>query len=90
MRQIEFNSTTAASFARLIIGIAAMVATTFGWAFDADLWYNIVISIFALVVLVYMVWWKNQPITSAAQEAQNTLDYLKATDIEYTDGDSDE
>lgn len=80
MKNIEFNAESAYSLARLIIMIASGVATYMGWAFDANLWLNIALSILSLVILVYLVWWKNQPITKAAQEAQNVLSNIKVSD----------
>lgn len=81
MRNIEFNSQTALAIGRLIVTILAAIASTFGWAFDADLWLSIILSILAVVLLLY-IWWKNNNISLAAQEAQTVLDAIKASDYE--------
>lgn len=73
---MEINSQTATALCRLAVAIAANVCAAAGWAFDTELWMNLALSAASLVVLGY-VWWKNQNVTEAAQEAQRTLDYLK-------------
>lgn len=78
---MQFNSQTAVAFVRLLVSLAAGVASTFGWTLDADLWLNITLS-FAAVVLFAYSWWKNNNITAAAQEAQEVLDELKGKDID--------
>lgn len=79
---MEFNSSTAKAFIRLLISLAAGIATTFGWTFDAELWLNILLSFIAVVLFVYS-WWKNNNVTAAAQEAQNILDEIKRNEKEY-------
>lgn len=80
MKNIELNAESAYSLARLIVMIASGVAATMGWKFDANLWLNIALSVLAVVILVRFIWWKNQPITKAAQEAQNVLSHIKVSD----------
>lgn len=79
---MEFNSSTAVALIRLIASLAAGVASTFGWAFDAELWLNILLSFIAVVLFGYS-WWKNNNITAAAQEAQIVLNQIKVNEKEY-------
>lgn len=77
---MEFNAESAKAIARLIVTVIAAVATTFGWSFDANLWLNIILSVVSIALLIYVCWWKNQNLTSAAQEAQKVLNELKVAD----------
>lgn len=88
---MEFNRETGVAFVRLIIGLAGGVFATLGWAFDADFWFNIGLSILAVVIFVYTWWWKNNNLTKASQEAQLVLDQIKISDkLEGDDLDEDE
>lgn len=79
---MEFNAQTAEAFLRLIIGLAGGVFASMGWAFDADFWWNIGVSIIAIILAAYMLWWRNNNVTEAAQESQKLLDKLKLKDKE--------
>lgn len=81
---MEFNSQSAVAIARLTITIAAAIGATFGWSFDADLWFNVILSVIAVALLCYS-WWKNNNITEAAQESQKVLMALKRQDAEYVE-----
>lgn len=76
MKAFAFNSQSAIAIARLIVTVLVAVAATFGWSLDGELWFNIVISVFALILFAYS-WWKNNNITNAAQEAQQVINVLK-------------
>lgn len=77
---MEFNSQSAIAFARLLVTLAVGVATVFGWTLDAELWLNIILSIAGVVLFAYS-WWKNNNITSAAQEAQEVLNEIKQREV---------
>lgn len=79
---MDFNSQTAIAIVRLVVGLLAGVFAAMGWAFDADFWANIGLSAMAVVVAVYALWWKNNNVTSAAQEAQAVLDEIKLRERE--------
>lgn len=83
---MEFNAESAAAFLRLILSLAVGVATTFGWTLDYDLWWNIGLSIIAVVMIVYLLWWKNNNLTQAAQESQKLLNKLKLANKEAKEG----
>lgn len=81
MDKIIFNSESAVAFCRLLATLILGAATTFGWALDESLVFNVIVSIGALVMFVY-TWWKNNNITEAAQETQKILNALKKEDAE--------
>ena len=86
---MALNSETIIAFIRLCLGLVAGVAASFGWALEIDLWQNIIISVAAVLLFIW-IWWRNNNVTEAAQEAQRVLDELKCTeDIKPggTDGD---
>lgn len=88
---MELNSETGVAFVRLLVGLIGGVFATLGWAFDADFWFNIGLSILAVIVLVYSWWWKNNNLTKASQESQRVLDQIKISDkLEGDDLDEDE
>lgn len=70
------NSESIKPIAVLIVTVAVNIANVAGYAIDADLWINIVLSGLSLVAVGYS-WWKNQNVTIAAQMAQDYLDELK-------------
>ena len=86
---MEFNKDTAIAFSRLIVTFAASVAAVFGWALDVDLWLNIVISGFAIICMIYGLWWKNNNLTKAAQEMQKELEEMKLGVLDETVGGTD-
>ena len=77
---MEFNSQTAIAFVRLLVGLAGGVFASLGWAFDADFWLNIGMSVIAIILAIYMLWWKNNNVTNAAQAAQEVLNEIKHSD----------
>lgn len=60
----------------IVVTAVVNVANVCGFAFDADAWVNVVLSI-ASAICVLWSWWKNQNITPEAQKAQIYLDELK-------------
>lgn len=75
------NKQSAIAVARLVAFLACAVGSVFGWKFDADLIFNIVLSVIAVAILVYFVWWKNANITKASQLVQEILGGLKSGDV---------
>lgn len=82
--KVEFNSQSGLAFARLLATLLVSVFATFGWTFDADLVFNLLLSAIAVALFVYS-WWKNNNITEAAQEAQKVLDQIKVAEKDQTD-----
>ncbi len=74
---MELNSQSIVSIVRLAVSLVVTIAAVAGWSLDQELLFNIAISAVALFCLVYLLWWKNQPITKAAQEMQAILDAKK-------------
>lgn len=60
----------------IVVTAVVNVANVCGFAFDADAWVSVVLSI-ASAICVLWSWWKNQNITPEAQKAQIYLDELK-------------
>lgn len=84
MNQVVLNKETAFAVAKLIAPLVCSLAATFGWSLDANLVFNIVISIFAVVLFVY-AWWANNNVTEAAQLSQQVLEGLKDEDVAEKD-----
>lgn len=61
----------------IIVTAVVNVANVCGFAFDADAWVSVVLSI-ASAITVLWSWWKNQNVTPEAQQAQLYLNELKA------------
>lgn len=61
----------------IIVTAVVNVANVCGFAFDADAWVSVVLSI-ASAITVLWSWWKNQNVTVEAQQAQRYLNELKA------------
>lgn len=64
----EINATAerAKAIIRLVVSLAAGIATVFGWSFNQELWGNILLTAFTLYMLVRELWWKNNNMTIAA------------------------
>ena len=77
---VQFNAETWSAFARLAVTLIVSVATVFGWTLDANLILNILLSAGAICLMVRALWWKNNNVTEAAQEAQLLLDEIKQRD----------
>ena len=70
------NAEAIKAIVALVVTAAANVANVLGFAVDFGAIYNTALSIASVACVVY-VWWKNQNITPAAQEAQKVLNMLK-------------
>ena len=69
------------SITRLLIPLLAACFTAAGLEVDVStLWIVAGAAVFAITFV--WAWWKNNNITIAAQQAQQTLDELKATETE--------
>lgn len=75
-RTVAINKETVSALARLLVTVAAGVCTVFGWKFDADILFNVVITVGAFAAIAY-TWWKNNNVTEGAQAAQEILDEIK-------------
>ncbi len=71
------NVESAKAIVALIVTCAVNVANVCGFALDYGMLYNVALSV-ASVACVGYVWWKNQNVTAAAQQAQQYLAELKA------------
>lgn len=78
---MTINSEQIMAIVRLVIPCAAGVAAVFGWSLDGELAANIIISVLAVATFIWS-WWKNNNITSAAQDAQLILDEIKQSNKE--------
>lgn len=72
----DWNSDRVIAVVRLLAMLAAAVAGGFGLTVDPDSLLTIAMCLIAGVAGVWS-WWKNNNITSGAQEAQKYLDGLK-------------
>ena len=61
----------------IVITAAVNIANVCGYAFDADAWVNVALSICSAICIAWS-WWKNQNVTVEAQQAQKYLDELKS------------
>ena len=60
----------------IIVTAVVNICNCCGFAFDADAWVNVVLSIASAACIAWS-WWKNQNITREAQQAQLVLNRLK-------------
>ena len=70
------NAESIRAIVALLVTAIVNVANVMGFALDWGTVFNVVLSV-ASVASVAWVWWKNQNLTAAAQEAQKFLDELK-------------
>ena len=73
------NAESIKAIVALIVTCAVNVANVCGFALDYGVVYNTALSIASVACVAY-VWWKNQNVTQAAQQAQEYLDELKKKD----------
>lgn len=85
---IQLNAQTAVAAARIIVAVAAPIAAGAGWKFDADLWFNVIITALAIVAIVW-AGWKNNNFTYAAQFLQGIKDNIKLNGAEFDMDDED-
>ena len=64
--EIDATAERVKAIVRLVVALAAGIATVFGWTFDQELWGNILLTAFTLYMLVRELWWKNNNVTVAA------------------------
>lgn len=70
------NTERLIAIVRLVIPVIIMIGNMAGYALDAGLITNIVMTVATFVAFVW-AWWKNNNITEAAQTAQEYLNKLK-------------
>jgi len=64
------------AIATIVVTAVVNIANVMGYAMDADVWLNAVLSVLSAISIIY-AWWKNQNITDEAQQAQLVLNQLK-------------
>ena len=64
------------AIATIIVTAAVNIANVCGYAMDAEVWVNAVLSVLSAISIIWS-WWFNQNVTSEAQEAQKVLRMLK-------------
>ena len=62
---------------RLIVPLIISVAAYVGYDLGFDEVYTVVSTVVAIASFLYCWWWKNNPITDAALQAQQVLRELK-------------
>lgn len=75
---MNVNYQTLASIIRLAVGLVVAIFAAFGISLDSELAYNVAIAAVALAALVYLWWWKDNPITKAAQKAHEIFAMMKS------------
>lgn len=73
------NTETIKTIASAVAIIVVNIANWAGYALDADMMVQMIMSVVALVALGWGIW-KNHNFTAAAQEAQAYLDLIKDRD----------
>lgn len=73
---MKLNSQSIIAFARLLVTLVVNGAAMFSWTINEDLFYNVVVSALG-VIMMGVIWWKNNNITEAAQEGQLLIDEIK-------------
>lgn len=76
MGKWKIDSETVAAVARLAVALIVTLGAMFGVQIDGDAIENAVLAVASVAVLAW-VWWRNNNVTQAAQEAQRVLDGIK-------------
>lgn len=76
MDKWNINSQTATAVARLAVALAVSLLAMLGVEIDGDGIENAVLAVASVAVMAW-VWWKNNNVTEAAQEAQAVLDAIR-------------
>lgn len=79
------NAESVKAIVTLVVTVAVNVANAAGYALDFGTAFNVLFSIAALACVAWS-WWKNQNVTSAAQQAQQYLNELKSAEKAVQDG----
>lgn len=77
----KIDSETVAAVARLAVALVVTLFAMFGVSIDGDAIENAVLAVASVAVLAW-VWWRNNNVTQAAQEAQRVLDGIKEKEAE--------
>lgn len=76
MEKWKINSETATAVTRLAVALAVSVGAMFGFDVDGDGIENAVLAVASVAVMAW-VWWRNNNVTLAAQEAERVLRAIK-------------
>lgn len=76
---MNLNSESAIAVVRLLVALIVSIAAILGVSLDPEV-VNIIVAIAAAVVVLAWVWWRNNNLTKAAQEAQKVLNSIKRGD----------
>ncbi len=77
VRKVQINSETAVAVVRLAVALIVALGAMLGFDVDGDAILNTALAV-ASVGVMACVWWKNNNVTLAAQEAQEVLDEIKS------------
>lgn len=81
---MEMNAERIMALVRLVVPLCVYAATFAGIALDADFVYCVLLVLCGIAATIW-TWWKNNNVTTAAQEAQRYLDAIKAGYIDERD-----
>jgi hypothetical protein len=76
LEELDHRTEQAKAIVTLIIVCIANICNVLGFAFDADPWINVCLSVISAASIMYS-WWKNQNVTREAIQAQALLNLLK-------------
>lgn len=77
---MELNRESIIALVRLLCGLVVYGASLAGVYLDIEMIYMIAMIAVSIIVFVYTLWWKNNNLTKAAQEAQEYLNVIKKAD----------
>ena len=77
---MELNRESIIALVRLLCGLVVYGASLAGVYLDIEMIYMVAMIVVSIIVFVYTLWWKNNNITKAAQEAQEYLKVIKKAD----------
>lgn len=86
MEKWNINSQTVTAVVRLAVALAVSLFAMFGVEIDGDGIENAVLAVASALVLMW-VWWRNNNVTLAAQEAQTVLDAIRLGNAEWAEDD---
>ena len=76
--QLNLNTETLYAVLRLIAPLVSAGAAIFGWQVDVELVWKVLMIIATIAAGIYFWWWKDNPITDAAQKGHALTRRLKA------------
>ena len=87
--KLNINSETASAVVRLAVALIVALGAMLGFDVDGDAIANAALAVASVVVMAW-IWWKNNNVTEAAQEAQLVLDEIKLAQKEGEIGGTDD